>query len=353
VLVTAGFLSTLGSSNVQASAMEMLRILSVVIMFVVLEQMMVNREAIMQFLTAAFLSTVFPLAFTAWGYVSGSPPSEVKGSLSRITGTFNASNEFGRYLMLMIIFGAALHPHLDRRLKIPLRVILALSAVFMLLTYTRTALVGALLGLVVVGLIQSPRLLRVILVVGACAFFLLPQLTARFTDLAEESPAGRGSRNTLTWRFTYWTRVLPLARSNPITGIGLGTTQYATEEGKQPHNDFLRAYVETGIIGFVAYCALLVTLLRTGYGATRAYPAGSFDRSVGVGLLGCAVAFVAVSFSANVLSNVATLWYLFAFAAAASALIRQRAMASDPLRRRTVLSMFRSHLPARLRPGKA
>ena len=39
-------------------------------------------------------------------------------------------------------------------------------------------------------------------------------------------------------------------------------------------------------------------------------------------MLGCALAFMAHSLAANVMSNVVTLWYLFAFAAA-SAVIRQ------------------------------
>jgi hypothetical protein len=36
------------------------------------------------------------------------------------------------------------------------------------------------------------------------------------------------------------------------------------------------------------------------------------------------VAFVAVSASANITSNVVSLWYLFAFAAAASGVVRRR-----------------------------
>jgi hypothetical protein len=53
-------------------------------------------------------------------------------------------------------------------------------------------------------------------------------------------------------------------------------------------------------------------------------PPGSLDRGVAVGFLGCAVAFIAVSLAANVLSNVVLLWYLFAFAAAASFVARQQ-----------------------------
>jgi putative inorganic carbon (hco3(-)) transporter len=118
--------------------------------------------------------------------------------------------------------------------------------------------------------------------------------------------------------------VLPLANSSPVTGIGLTSTQFATDEAKQPHNDFVRAYVETGLIGLGAYLAVLVALVALGLRAVRVSPPGTLDRGVAVGFLGCAVAFVAVSLAANVLSNVVLLWYLFAFAAAASFVARQQ-----------------------------
>jgi putative inorganic carbon (HCO3(-)) transporter len=67
----------------------------------------------------------------------------------------------------------------------------------------------------------------------------------------------------------------------------------------------------------------MAALVATGLGAVRASPRHSFERGVGAGFLGCALALIADSLAANVISNVVTLWYLFAFAAAASAVIRQ------------------------------
>jgi putative inorganic carbon (hco3(-)) transporter len=233
--------------------------------------------------------------------------------------------------MLMIIFGVALYPHLGRRLRLALGAALVLSSVFLLLTYTRTAIVGTAIGVVLVGALHSRRLLLGLLVLAVCAFLFVPQLSSRFTQLGESAatPADVASRNTLTWRINYWTEVLPLANSSPVTGIGLTSTQFATDEAKQPHNDFVRAYVETGLIGFGAYLAVLVALVALGLRAVRVSPPGTLDRGVAVGFLGCAVAFVAVSLAANVLSNVVLLWYLFAFAAAASFVARQQPPSLD------------------------
>jgi len=337
VYVAAAVLSTLGSARPQASGLEVLRILSVVAMFAVLEQMMVDEIATRQLLAAAFLSTVFPLAFTTFGYLMGSPPTEAKGSFLRVTGPFNQSNTFGRYLMLMVIFGFALYPHLSRRLRLPMAVLLAGCGGFLLLTYTRTAILGTVIGLVIVGLVQSKRLLLGLVVAAFCALLLVPQLSGRFTSVTDLSSTGSqpSDNNSLVWRLNYWTEVLPLANANPVTGIGLDMTQYNTDAAKQPHNDFIRAYVEMGLIGLGAYLAVLIALVGLGRRAVRASPSGTFDRGIAAGFLGCAVAFVAVSASANITSNVVSLWYLFAFAAAASGVVRRRhaqtgALASTP-----------------------
>jgi O-antigen ligase len=329
VFVAAAGLSVVGSERPLASGLEVLRILAVVAMFIVLEQMMVDREARKQLLIAAFLSTVFPLVFTAFGYLVGNPRTEAKGSFLRVTGTFNQSNTFGRYLMLMVIFGFAVYPYVSKRLKLPLAAILVGCSSLLLLTYTRTAILGAVVGLVVVGLVQSKRLLLGLTVAALCALLLVPQLAGRFTSLTDLSGVGgQPTGNSLVWRLNYWTEVLPLANSSPLTGIGLNMTQYNTEAAKQPHNDFIRAYVEMGLIGLGAFLAVLIALVGLGRRAVRASPRGTLDRGVAAGFLGCAVAFVAVSLAANVTLNVVSLWYLFAFAAAASAVVQQYKVSS-------------------------
>jgi putative inorganic carbon (HCO3(-)) transporter len=329
VFVVAAAISVPASVSVPISLLELLRIVAAVTMFIVLEQLIVNRTVLRQVLLAAFLSLIFPLAYTALGFLTGGPASEVKGALTRITGPFNSSNTFGRYLMVMIVFGVALFPYLERGWQVGLAALLTPSAVFLVLTYTRTAIIGTVIGLAVVGLIQSRRLLAVLLVLSIVALLLIPQFSSRFTSLADVGSGGQPSGNTLAWRIGYWTEVLPLANSNPVTGIGLGSTQLSTDEAKQPHNDFIRAYVETGLLGLGAYLAMLIALVGLGRRAVRASPPGSFDRGVAAGFLGCAVAFVAVSIAANVLSSVVLLWYLFAFAAAAAFVGRQQPIPSS------------------------
>ena len=153
----------------------------------------------------------------------------------------------------------------------------------------------------------------------------VPSVTARLSDLSQERVEGRGDPNSLAWRFGYWAEIVPLANRNPVTGIGPNMTQFQTDEAKKPHNDFLRAYLETGLVGLAAYLAMIALLVHTGLQALRRAPPGTLQRGVAAGFLACAVAFVAVSAVSNVLSNVATLWYLVAFAAVAGVPLAARA----------------------------
>lgn len=329
LLVIAGFVSVIGDHHSRVtSSVECLRVLSVVMMFAVLEQLMRDERNRRQLIAAVLASAVFPLAYTLLGYLTGHPNTELKGGFTRIIGTFHESNDYGRYLMLIIIFAAAIYPHVSRRLQWGLRLLMFFSAIFLVLTYTRTALIGCVLGLVIVGIYQSKRLLKGLALACVFSLLLVPSLASRFTSVASTSltpnqQAAAHSGDSFSWRLSYWTEVLPLANQNPVTGIGLGETQYNTAQAKAPHNDYIRAYVETGVLGLFVYLFMLVALVQLGRKALKVTVRGTFDYGIAVGTLAAAWAYVVVSAAANVLSSVEILWYLFAFAAASSAIVYQ------------------------------
>lgn len=312
-------------SNRLESVADCLRFLAVVVMFVVLEQMMRDRTKIKPILAACFCSLISPLLYTIIH-----PQSETKGGYTRLIGTFSDSNDFGRYLMLFVIFTVAMLPHLEKKWRRVLGVALVPMTGFMVLTLTRSALGGTVIGLVIIGIIQDKRVLAALGIAFVVALLAFPALGSRLnfsssstvsTNAVGQTTAAGGDAS-LTWRLGYWTQVLPLANSSPLIGIGLDQTQFQTNQAKQPHNDFIRSYVETGILGCLAYLAFIVALVSLGRRAVKATLKGTYERGVAVGYLGCAWAFVACSAIANVITTVVNLWYLFAFAAAASAIVQ-------------------------------
>ncbi|MEO7837362.1 MAG: O-antigen ligase family protein [Acidimicrobiales bacterium] len=323
----AGLASAAASSRVGVSLLECARIAAVLTMLVVLENLLTGNRYRRHLLAAAFISAVLPLTLAAYQASSGKGIFEA-GGFSRIRGTFLHPNPFAIYLALLIVMGAALVPHVAGRTRLALVTLLAAASGGLFLTYTRTAWIAALAGLLVVGALQSRSLIIGLLIGAAVVVVAVPSVVSRFSDLGQERHLSGTPGNSLIWRFEYWGQALSLGGGNPATGIGLKMTQLQTDEGKEPHNDFIRVYVEMGVIGLGAYLALLAGLARTARRAVATARRG-FDRGIAVGFAGCVVTFLLVSIVSNVISQVVILWYFFAFAAAAAAVIRRPRIGAD------------------------
>ena len=143
--------SVLPSTHKASAVAEGARILAVVAMFIVIEELCLDLRTVRRVIAACFASLVLPILITLGGFAIGAPRAETKGAFTRILGTYQQSNDFGRYLMLFIIMGIALHPHLARSWRLLLTLVLPVLGTFLLLTYTRTALVAPVLEVVVVA----------------------------------------------------------------------------------------------------------------------------------------------------------------------------------------------------------
>jgi putative inorganic carbon (HCO3(-)) transporter len=324
----ACLLSALTSQLRGISIIEFSRILSVVVMALVLERLATTPAAVRRIMLAAMGSALIPLTASFAAYAVGAPLLDRRAALAdgikRVRATFDQANGFSRYLLFMIIMGVAMYPHVPKRWRIPSIIGLVGLGMLMVLTYTRSSWIALVVGLLVVGWFQSKKLVGILIGLALAVSLFVPSVTARFSDLTADngpSTALTGQGNSLAWRFSYWTDIVGLAGENPVTGIGLRVTEVISGGSKQPHNDFLRAYVEMGAIGLMAYILLVGSLARVAASGVR-YARDGWERGVAVGFAGCFVAFVLVSLVANVMSQAVVLWYFFAFAACAAAVGR-------------------------------
>jgi O-antigen ligase len=310
----AGLVSIVGSARPVASLLEFARIAAVVAMFVILRRMLLSGNTNMRRIVAAvYVSSILPLAAAAYQAASGQATLETQG-FDRIRGTFLHPSPFASYLTLLIVMGAAIYPHLERRLRAAMLVLLAGCSVSLLLTYTRIAWLATIVGLVMVGLWQNRRMIAVL--VGSLVVLALavPSVTGRFADIEEERNPSGTAANSLVWRFDYWRDVAQLSAENPLTGIGLKMIEFTTEEGVPAHNDYVRAYVETGLLGLIMFIGLLFGMCRTARRALERTRTG-LERGTAVGFAGCVGAYMVLSLTGNVFSQVVVLWYFAAFAA--------------------------------------
>lgn len=321
-LLAAAVLSVVGSADRVASALEVGRMAAMVTMVLVLERLLVDRTVFRQVLVVVYLAAVVPLAVAVFQLVTGT--GTVIGAFTRVNGTFLHPNPLAMFLTFLLVMGVALLPYLDDRWRSRLISILFVTTLVLFGTYMRAAWIAAVLGVVVVGFLQRNRIvvgMTVALVL--VGLVLVPSTAARFSDLFTDTRTAGAADNSLAWRLDYWTDALALAEDNPLTGIGLKGVASGLEEGVQPHNDYLRALVELGAVGLLAYVGWLVTMIAIARGALRRVTSG-LERGVAVGFTGCLAAFVLLSVTSNVISQNVVVWYFVAFAALSQAVGRVR-----------------------------
>jgi putative inorganic carbon (HCO3(-)) transporter len=324
--VGVAFASAVAADRPLESLAEWGRIATAVGMLLVLQQLLGRGGDVRHVLVACFASAVIPLAFAVYQVATGGP-----GDGERVHATFAHANAFGFYLVLLLTMGAALLPYVKLRARSLLLVLLWISAAALLVTYSRGSWIALIVGLVVVGFLQDPRLIALVIGAAAVAVLSLSPVAERVDDLRSEQAVAGFEGNSLAWRIEYWGTVARLADESPIIGIGPKMTQYVTDAAKVPHNDYLRAYVEMGVLGVSAYAAVIAALIHTARKALAWAPHG-LGQGVAVGFAGCVAAFIVFSVAENVMSQVVVLWYFVAFAAAAVTVSRLRSnLGSDAM----------------------
>jgi putative inorganic carbon (HCO3(-)) transporter len=308
-LLAAGAISLTRSAHPLLSGVELVRMGTIVVIVVALGRAVRTPDDVRRFLVAIFGSAIAPLAVAGIELMRGAGGLTL-GGFSRVNGTFLHPNPFGAYLSLVIVLAVALIPHVATLWRWCLGALVVAAGCVLVTTYARGAWIATLLGLVVVGVLQSRRVLWLIGAAVVAAPLVFPAVIVRLSDLSTERAASGAPGNSLAWRFEYWEEALSL-QDDPVVGIGLREVELSDEASAAPHNDYVRLFVETGIVGLAAYLWFFVTLFREGVRALRRAPPG-IARGLAVAFFATLTGIVVLSMAANVISQLVILWYFVA-----------------------------------------
>jgi O-antigen ligase len=277
-------------------------------------------------LAAFALAAVVPLLVACYQLATNSNLFSA-GGFERIRGTFTHSNPMAAFLAILVVMAfAVLTSDRDRLRRTLAGVTMAAGLAGLYLTYTRAAWLAAALGFTVIAATLGRRALFGLVAAAVLVVVLVPGISERFSDLADSETARGESGNSLSWRLQYWSSALDLAGESPFTGIGLKQIAAQEEEAKQPHNDFLRSYVELGVAGLASYVYLVwqyvATALRS-VRASRTCPRG-LDKAVLVGYAGVASGYAVMGLVMNLFTQVVVGMYFYALAGLAVAVLRAR-----------------------------
>jgi hypothetical protein len=175
---------------------------------------------------------------------------------------------------------------------------------------------------------SRPRILaRVVLlaIVGVIGWQSLPEGTrdrlASVAELGSDYNANASDSGPSAGRLAIWAHNLPLALNRPW---GYGAGAFETVDGRfgggrfrAPHNTFLQALIELGVLGFALFLAVIFSSLRWLHVPTTMRPEHlalpldeprAFSRALGIGLVGlCITGFFLSELYANVFWTLVTL----------------------------------------------
>ncbi len=314
VLAGAGFLSILSSPDKAGTFEAAVRFAAALGMYVILRRLLWDRKVGASWLLVALGASVFlVVAYIVVGAVLGVNIVDANRGTFRLAGPFLQANTLAKFLLPHVVIGIASLKHLQGRWRIAVGLLTAGAGISLLLTLTITSWIGLAVAAMIIALIQSRWLLVAMPVAGILFLLMVPSALDRLTDI-EPDPDQPRAESSLEWRIEYWGQISTLNSSNPVTGVGLRAVNLLTPEGKEPHNDYLRAYVEMGIIGLAGYLALITGLLRIGWEGIKRTTTG-IRRGLAVGMFAYAAAFAFTGFGENAFIAVVTMWYVLAYAA--------------------------------------
>jgi len=190
--------------------------------------------------------------------------------ISRISATFQNQNNFSAYLVpiLLLVTSLVFSPQLKKQFRFILFFLWSLLGVCLIFTFTRSAWLGFLIGLVLMLFLSRKIKIAIPLI---CVFIIIlisiPALRQRLTYTFQ--PGGDEARLALSYS------ALEMIKENPLLGKGLGTfmdhfPKYPASKalikhgGYYAHNCFLQIWAEIGLFGLLSFLLFIGAVLYKG-----------------------------------------------------------------------------------------
>ncbi|MCB2294132.1 O-antigen ligase family protein [Clostridium algoriphilum] len=326
ILLIMMLASTIYAVDKKLALSESARFISYIFLYFIIKYEINNRKQI-NVLLKCYIFTSFVLScigivqyFTGFALAETFKKTNVFGESTKIAATLFNPNTYGAYLIL-IIFPVIMLSIYEKNKKKKIAYILLSILVFanLLMTLSRNALLGFGLGLVVLTLIYSIKLIFALGGFGILIFFI-PSVFQRVKGIVSMSQNES--------RLKIWKTALVMIKEHPVLGVGNGNyvTRYAEYIKKYKdlryykyqafttHNSYLKIQSELGIIGTVSFLGVAVTALfriKKLYSTTK----DKFNRPFYIGVMASVTAFIFMNLSDNLLfvpKATTYFWFLLA-----------------------------------------
>lgn len=313
ILFIPSFITSVDRGVSQAA---MFGLASVTLLYLAIEQQLLDdRRTLIRILIAAAVGMVVPfvVGFVQFFFTGTLDPGG--SGLVRIDGSFAHPNTFATYLSFAILLGISLIPSMEIKHKLVAIAAAGAGAFLLVSTFARGAWGSFLLGTLLLAARINKMLVFAIIGGAGLIGVSVPGVRSRIQNLTSSTGPGGAPKtdDSIGWRFGYWERIWPLSSRNPISGLGIDATKTQTPEAKDPHNSFLQAYLEGGVLGAVGFFTLLGLATYACWNTWQRARRGEFDRPtmlISVGAIAALLSVGAQLVTENVLLNTVVWWYL-------------------------------------------
>ncbi|HSX19399.1 MAG TPA: O-antigen ligase family protein [Candidatus Saccharimonadales bacterium] len=185
---------------------------------------------------------------------------------SRIVSTFLDPNFSGGFLTIPLALSLSLFLKTTKKIYLLVSLILFTGIV---LTFSRSSYLAALAALSAIGLLKSPKLLIVFLMISFMSYLVIPQVRVRIMGAFAVDETSQA-------RIESWQKALVIFQKYPVFGVGFNTYRYAQERegfftfedplgghsGGGVDSSILLVAATTGIIGLISYLLLLFSMVK-------------------------------------------------------------------------------------------
>lgn len=315
LIIAWGLGTLLYSISPSSSAQETLRIFDLFVVGFIAYASIERYRDYRRLLMAIFISSLIPIAFGLYQFAFGIGLSDENVSALRIFGTFSHPNVFSLYLFTVAAVASIYFIVYARKDGARLLTLLYIGLVLftLLLTFARIAWVSLFVFLFLLALWRYRFLILPLTLLPIVLTAFVPTINQRVVEALNPT-----ADSSIVWRQNLWHDMILKTRLEERVryGSGLDTFRISSEQlrgerfgSNESHNDFVKFYVEGGLVGLGVFVLYLVTFAFPIIQVKRLSPSHSL-KNMAVLLLLLLATLVIASLSDNVFKNTPVQWIL-------------------------------------------
>ena len=278
-----------------------------------------SQEQARRILKAMLITCGLVCAYGLYGYYTGIAIRD-----GRLVASFEYHSRIAKYISLLLPIAVCLFLwYKDIMSRLFLALLIILCSFSLVLTMSRTSWIAILITMLFVGFAVQKKLLMVI-VIGVCALliFILPSKFIKHAKTVTQVDKFFASKKILGERLLCWKASISMIQDHPLLGIGPGKKNFrdafqlyggkikeaekqikkektsvqpkeiktrkkslvkGVEKLSHAHNIFLHIWVETGIVGLLAFLWLFVTVFYAAIKSGRSLKSG-YEKALLLGI---------------------------------------------------------------------